>query len=169
MALNTLLILALLLLYVLPISLGIWIITWLLGKYNSKKRARTVRKVLFSLLGIAFVGIIIYDYAQTRHRMRFELDERYELQVFMYELESFLDWPIEVEVIAVDLVSGQKLETAFQNDGPYFQFLTDQEGRIWMKGYGESLGIDWTFDFQKQEVSYDAPKKEEDFSFQKQV
>lgn len=169
MELNTLLILALLVFYVLPLSLGIWFLSWVIKIYKSEKLALTVKKILFTFLGLAFLGVVIYDYAVSRHRMRFELDERYELQVFMHERESFLDWPIDVEVIILDRENEEKLEVEFNSDGPYYQFLIHPEGKIWMKGYDKSQWIDWTFDFEKHKVYEDSPRKEEGFIFHKQI
>ena len=154
---------------VLPISLGIILLSWIIGKFSSRKLAHSVRKYLFILLGIGFFTIVIWDYVENLHIMKFELASTYEIQVNMQEIDSFLDWPVDVEAIILDKESGEKLEVEFRSEGPYFQFLLHPDRKIWMKGYDESQLIDWTFDFEKLEVYEDAPREEDEFIFHKQI
>ena len=87
----------------------------------------------------------------------------------MHEIGSFLDWPIEVEVIILDKENGEKLEAEFSSDGPYYQFLLHPDRKVWVKGYDKSHLNDWTFDFEKLEVYEDSPREEDEFIFHKQI
>lgn len=169
MAFNTDLIQVLLVLFVLPISLGIGLLSWILGKFSSKKLARSVRTVLFVLLGLGFFTIVIWDHVKNRHVMKFDLGPTYEVMVNMQEIDSFLDWPIDVEVIILNKENGKKMEQEFLSEGPCFQFLIGKEGHIWMKGYGYSQGINQVFDFKLKRISSFSPDNEDDFVIKKEI
>ena len=101
--------------------------------------------------------------------MKFDLGPTYEVMVNMQEIDSFLDWPIDVEVIILNKENGKKMEQEFLSEGPCFQFLIGKEGHIWMKGYGYSQGINQVFDFKLERISSFSPDNEDDFVIKKEI
>ena len=112
---------------VLPSSIGIFLLHWFLTKNGKQKLANRWRKHLFILLGLTFICANVFWWYMFHHTVKLTLKDRYQLEVVMHELDSFLDWPIDFKVEVLDLKENTSHSFEFTSEGPYYQFLLSNE------------------------------------------
>ena len=125
--------------------------------------ATASRKYLFILLVVGFVVANFLNWYVTHHFMEIKIEDRYQIELSVHELESFLDWSIAFEIEVDDLKSGTNRDFEFNSDGPYFQVLVSAENQIWLKGYDHSSGQDWLMDLNGDTINSSSPNNDQAF------
>ncbi len=137
-------IIVILILYVLPISIGIFILQFNLKRLKNKKIANRVSLVLFSILIIIFSIILIRDYQSRTHNLSFQLTNNCIVDVHAIEQESFREWPILFHIVIKDSTGNKIEEFEFVTpEGPYLKFYIDSVkfNRLVINGYNQNEGI----------------------------
>ncbi len=137
-------IIVILTLYLLPISIGIFILRFILKRLKNKKIANRVSLVLFSILIIIFSIILIRDYKSRTHNLSFQLTSDCIIDVHAIEQESFREWPILFHILIKDSKGNRIEELEFVTpEGPYLKFYIDsvKYNRLVIDGYNQNEGI----------------------------
>lgn len=159
----------LLVLYVIPISLGILILYWILKEIGHARAAIFARKSLFSLLLAGFVGVVVYHWIETHHWTKFQLDNQYDVKVSMHEIDAFMDWPIDFKITIRDIEENNKMVVRSNTNGPYCQFLMSEDGLIWIRSGDADTYSHWTVDMKNQKINDNPPKNQDDFTLHAQL
>ena len=138
-------IIVILILYVLPISIGILILRFILVRLKNKKIANRVSLVLFAMLIIIFSIILIRDYNSRTHNLSFQLTNNCIIDVYATEQGSFREWPILFNILIKDSNGNIVDELEFSTtEGPYLKFYIDSVtvNRLVIEGYNRNVGIE---------------------------
>jgi hypothetical protein len=150
-------------LYVLPTAIGILLLYWAVKKFGTPRKAKVIRNILFALLGIAFIGVHFWDWASNHHYFEFSLGEKYDVEMSVVEINSFIDCPVDFELEVFDKTNRQIQEFEFSSDGPYYEFLISSEDEFWIRGYDRCALKNWIIDLDGDDITQHSPENIDDF------
>jgi len=135
----------LLIVYLFPISIGIFILRFILKRVNNRKIANRVSIVLYTILVGVFSIILIRDYKSRTHNLSFQLTNNCIIDVSAIEQDSFREWPIVFNILIKDS-KGNKVEELelITPEGPYLKFHIDSVkfNILVIEGYNRNEGIE---------------------------
>lgn len=112
------------LLYGIPISIGIFIIYFLLKQIGYHNTGRIVRKILFIGLGLFILTVSFYAWWVRQHYVSFQMGKKYHVELHIEEIDSFLEYPVEFEMEIENIHTGESQEFEFaMEEGPYLEFI----------------------------------------------
>lgn len=152
----------LIILYGIPISLGIWLIYYLFREYNSKRVAKIVRNSLIGALLLIIVGLCVWDWHSRRFHLdiqlnkNVELKENIQLTVTLIEIDSFLDSPVQFDMEFYD--PNTKKSSYFEINsgfGPtfYLGYKENNPDVYFMTGYEENYHEQYRLDLSSGKIT----------------
>jgi hypothetical protein len=117
-------------------STGIFIIYWIIRKiFNSVIARKTAVSLSFTAI-LLLISAYSYYYIHTHHSAEITIGDKYQIELYAVEQESFLDWPIDFKITIIDLRSDLARTFEFHtSEGPGFQILLSDDSRyIILKG-----------------------------------
>ena len=137
-----------------PVTIVIWLIFKGLQNVGKIKLAIQTRKILFIALALYILGWGVYDWWSRRYWVSGLIKEHYQVELYVIELNSFLDAPTEFEIEITDLKTGKELSHEFSTifDACLsFQTFGNEKDVLVIEGCGRDRLNIW-FDFDKGEV-----------------
>lgn len=150
--------LVLLVLYCLPITLGILLTSWILKKTRYRKFAKRFRKIAFIILGIGFLATNFYFWWGTHHFHTFDLNSKYEIRLKVTEIDSFQDQTTDFKMTIKNKENREKQVFKFHTiESAQLKFLTseNQPDIILIKGYDYNAGVRFWIDLNKKTMDHD--------------
>lgn len=144
-------------LYGIPISIGIFIIYFLLKQIGYHNTGRIVRKILFIGLGLFIFISSFYAWWVRQHYVSFQMGKKYHVELHIEEIDSFLEYPVDFEMEIENIKTGTKQEFEFSTgEGPYLKFIySDEEPDIIkIRGLKRNEGSKWGINLKKNRISH---------------
>lgn len=110
-------ILALFILYGIPSLVVIFFIRWFLVRYSTKKRAIIFTITSTCLLLLAGIVVIVWSNAQRTHYMSHTFCNEVMIELTAFQLDAFLDSPVEFECAVKDIHGSILAEERFVTNG----------------------------------------------------
>ena len=112
--------------YGIPISLGIVIIRQLFIKNNKANLARKFTKASFAILALTAIIIVIYDWTERFHYAQFQMNQEFTCYISIEEIDSFLDTPSNFNIKVKDSESNTILKHELEAlQGSCLEFFVD--------------------------------------------
>lgn len=143
-------------LYGIPISIGIFIISFLLKQIGYHNTGRIVRKILFIGLGLFILISSSYAWWVRQHYVSFQMGKKYQVELHIEEVDSFSEYPIDFEMEIENINIGTNQEFEFSTiEGPHLEFIySDQNPHIIkIKGLERNQGQKWEINLKKNTIS----------------
>lgn len=123
----------------------------MLEKLKSILRHFRMTIIFSTSMIIIIVAISWWIGHNTNH---FSLGNKYEIKLKSSQcMTCFMDWDIDFEIQINDLSNGTEKEFLFHSPGgPQFIFATTKSNEILIIGYGESEGLNWLIDLNKNSI-----------------
>lgn len=126
-----------LILYVIPISLAILLVSFIIQKIGYKDIAQKVKTISLIILIILFILTNAFNWISVRHQIEFEMHGKYEISILAIEQESFLDYPVDFKIEIIDKITKENYKVEIStSDGPFLDFyeVKNSEELIVIKG-----------------------------------
>jgi hypothetical protein len=119
-----------------------------------KKVVRPFRFIAISISTI-IIFFLIVSWLVGHNTNHFSIGNDYEVTLKSSQcMTCFMDWDIDFEIQINDSKSGDEKEFQFHSPGgPQFIFATTKPNGILIKGYGESEGLNWLIDLNKNTIT----------------
>ncbi len=144
------------LMYGIPISIGILLLRWLLLKYYDRQRINFISLSMFVGLVHLILGFFSWYMISSRHFTKVAICQSAQLSIYAVEIESFLEYPVDFELEIRN--SSNEIVCVydfFMPEGPDIEVKIEQPNLIVITGYNSNINFTETIRLQNIEFDCD--------------